>query len=124
MKKHGFADFEFIILEDLPNSTVEERASREIYWISQQDQSKLYNISPGGIIPAILGPEAREKSIMNNPNRVAVVVLDNLVVHSNSYRSISAAAIAMSVGRKSIERYSLSGKLLLGRYLITRVEKK
>ena len=30
MKKHGFADFEFIIMENLPNSTVDERAAREI----------------------------------------------------------------------------------------------
>ena len=31
MKKNGLSNFEFIIIEDLPNSTAEERAAREIF---------------------------------------------------------------------------------------------
>ena len=68
--------------------------------------------------------ESRAKGLLNNPQRIEVVVFDTVAFKTDTYLSIGAAAIALGVNRYLVYRYSLSGKLVLGRYRVTRLESK
>ena len=117
MKLNGLSNFEFIIIEDKPESTAEERASREIFWIAAQDQSKLYNLAPGGLNPT-QSEESRALNRLNQPNRMPIYVQNILTNQEFEFPSQRAAAKEIGGCHKTLQNYLKNGQLLFWQFIV------